>query len=165
MILFDVRSNLRMRDESGKAGLLAALIACSGLLTTALREPPFADLDGSTPIQSCLSSAPYVYSNGSTAGTITANKVVNSQWENPRSVVLVRDVLRRMKARCRRSRLVDSAGAPIVFVQAPPCQGINPSKEMIRRRAEEWSELPRKFHTSPAAIVTVASCPAGTPIP
>jgi len=117
------------------------------------------------PFDACLASAPYVSLEGQSLGVMAPTTIVFRASRNPSATLRARDVVRRLGGNCRSGKLVDSLGSAIVFIHAPPCQGARPRAEIERQRREQRNALLAKYLTRPGAVVNVASCPGGSPIP
>jgi hypothetical protein len=79
--------------------------------------------------------------------------------------VTVRQELRRLRARCRRGRLVDGAGQEIRFYRltiAPGCFGVRPPdyERMLAEQEEELAALKKRYR-----VVEMTCNPEGIPRP
>ena len=95
---------------------------------------------------------------------ITANTIVSAQGvqtdagKNLVKKVTVRDRLKALKARCRKGKLVDSAGREITFYRLKGCWGNPPVnyQEILARQRQEIDKLQKRY-----TVITLTCNPGG----
>ena len=106
-----------------------------------------------TALLSMLSTAPDCANSNCLPAGIESTDVVSAQVARPGKgggvvTVTVAQKLKQLKARCRKGKLVDSAGKEIRFYRLIGCWGNPPEdyQEQLDRQAKELATLRKRYH-------------------